>query len=102
MAGLRNRTLVRRCGDGSFPDYLGNSTGWFGRMRQEKKDNTLPVGRVNFASFHFQKLATFLPSIVSSIATTDELKCFSVLFARPFGVDMCTNPTVMDADTETQ
>lgn len=70
MAGLRNRTLVSRYGHGSFPDYLGNSTGWFGRKRQEKKDNTSPVGRVNFASFHFQKLAAFLPSIVSGVATT--------------------------------
>lgn len=54
MVGWGSRTLVSKYGDEGFPDYLGNSTYWFGRMPLREENNIQPIEWVHSASFHPQ------------------------------------------------
>ena len=53
MVGWGSRTLICKCGDGRFPDYLQNSTYWFGRkpLREEKQPTANVLGAFCFIPF---------------------------------------------------
>ena len=94
MVGWESRTLVSKYGDEGFPDYLGNSTYWFGRTPLREENNIQPIEWVHSASFHPQSWHSqhACPSTVRKRRT---LVLFCVLMTF-LGSMACTNPTAKD------
>lgn len=75
----KQNTLVSKCRDGGFPDYLRNSTNWFGRkpLREEKQHTAdwvstlclIPLPEVGILSTH-----------APALSGSPGLYCFSMPF----------------------